>query len=72
MPDIPIGAIDRILRHSGASRVSIDASKELRYILEEYGLIIGKKALELVSHRGKQTLTKEDIRLAYKFLVNNK
>ena len=72
MSDIPVGAADRILRKIGAARVSIDASKELREILEDLGLDIGKKAVELVRHRKQQTITKKDIRLAYDLFKDNR
>lgn len=72
MSDIPVGAADRILRKIGAVRVSVDASKELREILEDLGLDIGKKAVELVRHRKQQTITKKDIRLAYDLFKDNR
>ena len=65
MPDIPVGSADRLLRQAGASRLSFEASKELRDVLEDLAIIISKKAIELVNHRGQQTITKEDVRLAY-------
>ncbi len=62
--EIPDSSIDRIIRKSGASRVSKSAIVALRKELEEYGLNIAKKALEIAHYAGKKTLEENDIILA--------
>ncbi|MFX0063577.1 MAG: histone family protein [Candidatus Hermodarchaeota archaeon] len=68
MPEIPLGAIDRIIRKTNAERVSLSASEALREILEEQGLFIAQKAWKLVKHAGRKTITREDIELAAQML----
>ncbi|MHA2298222.1 MAG: histone family protein [Candidatus Hodarchaeales archaeon] len=62
----PLAPIDRLIRNANANRVSLEAVEELRTIVEELTLEIAKKAVTLSKHAGKKTLTREDIKLAYK------
>jgi len=62
--EIPDSSIDRIIRKSGASRVSKSAIVALRKELEEYGLNIAKLALEIAHYAKKKTVEKNDIVLA--------
>ena len=65
MPEIPLGAIDRIIRKNSNSRVKVESSQALRAILEDIGSEIVVKASDLVRHRNQQVITKEDIELAF-------
>jgi len=64
MTDLPIAPIDRIIRKSGAERVSNDARKDLAEILEERGKTIVQEAVKLAKHAGRKTIKTEDIKLA--------
>ena len=50
MTDLPIAALDRLIRKAGAERVSEDAAEELGRILEEVAQDISKQAIELARH----------------------
>lgn len=65
MPEIPLGAIDRIIRKNGNSRVKVESSQLLREILEDIGRDIVIKASELAKNRNQQVITKSDIQLAF-------
>ncbi|NOJ28978.1 MAG: histone [Nitrososphaeraceae archaeon] len=69
-PEIGIAAMYRIIKKSGAERVSDDAADELRHTLEELGMKIAKNAVELSSHAGRRTVKAEDIKLASKHILN--
>lgn len=66
MTDLPIAAIDRLIRKAGAERVSEDAAEELGKILSEVAMDISKQAIELAQHAKRKTVTSEDIKLATK------
>ncbi len=66
MTDLPIAAVDRLIRKSGAERVSEDAAIELSKILSEVAADISKQAIELAKHAKRKTVTGEDIQLATK------
>ena len=68
MSELPAAAVDRVIRKGGAPRVSEDAAKELAEVLEEYGIRIAQKAVNLSTHAKRKTITAEDIRLAVKSL----
>jgi histone H3/H4 len=66
MSELPIAAIDRLIRKAGAERVSEDAAEELGKILSEVAIDISKQAIELAKHAKRKTVTSEDIKLATK------
>ncbi|MDG6934789.1 MAG: NFYB/HAP3 family transcription factor subunit [Nitrososphaerota archaeon] len=59
----------RILKKAGAERVGDDAVVEFKFVLEELGLKIGQKAVELASHAGRRTVKAADIKLAAKTIL---
>ena len=61
-----LSAMYRILKKSGAGRVSDESADELRRILEEIGVTIAKNAIEMSVHAGRKTVKAEDVRLAAK------
>jgi DNA-binding protein len=66
MSDLPIAAIDRLIRKAGAERVSEDAAIELSNILSEVAIDISRQAIDLARHARRKTVTGEDIKLATK------
>lgn len=65
MAELPVAAVDRIIRRAGGQRVSESAAEELAEILEEYALEIAGEATELSEHAGRKTVRDTDIRLAH-------
>ena len=68
-PQLGLAAMYRIIKRSGADRVSDDAADELRKVLEDVAGRIATNAVELAGHAGRKTLKPEDIRLASKNVV---
>lgn len=66
MSELPIAALDRLIRKAGAERVSEEAALELGKILSEVAIDISKQAIELAKHAKRKTVTAEDVRLATK------
>jgi histone H3/H4 len=65
MADIPLAPVERIIRRAGGDvRVSEEATKEVRDILEEMAEQISQKAAKLARHAGRKTVNAEDIKLA--------
>ncbi|KXA91906.1 histone [candidate division MSBL1 archaeon SCGC-AAA259D18] len=64
MAELPIAAVDRIIRKAGGRRVSESAAEELAEILEDKGVKIAGEAVELSEHAGRKTVRDEDVRLA--------
>jgi histone H3/H4 len=62
--DIPLAAMERLLKKAGAERVSEDAKAALRDSLEEFALRIGQDAIRYSNHAGRKTVKAEDIKLA--------
>lgn len=56
----------RILKKSGAERVSEESAGELRRIVEELALAIAKSAVEMSDHAGRKTVKADDVKLASK------
>ena len=56
----------RILKKSGAERVSDESANELRRVIEEIAETIAKNAVEDANHAGRKTVKADDIKLASK------
>ncbi|MDQ3718796.1 MAG: NFYB/HAP3 family transcription factor subunit [Thermoproteota archaeon] len=56
----------RLIKKSGAERVSDEAADELRKILEDIAHRIARQAVDLSVHAGRKTIKSEDVRLAAK------
>jgi len=56
----------RILKKSGAQRVSDESADELRRVIEEIAEAIAKNAVDMSSHAGRKTVKAEDVKLASK------
>ncbi len=66
MSELPLAAVDRIIRKATGVRVSESATKELGNYLEEEGMKVAQQAAVFSKHAGRKTVTDEDIRLALK------
>ncbi len=65
---IPLAAMEKLLKKAGANRVADQAKEQLREILEDIALEIGKQSLGLAQHAGRTTIKAEDVKLAAKNL----
>ncbi len=59
-------AMYRILKKSGAERVSDESVDELRRIIEQVAIEVAKSAVDLAKHAGRKTVKSEDVKLASK------
>ena len=64
--ELGLSAMYRILKKSGAQRVSDESAVELRRVIEEIAEAIAKNAVEMSNHAGRKTVKAEDIKLASK------
>ena len=64
--ELGLSAMYRILKKSGAERVSDESADELRRIIEEVAFAIAKSAVDLSIHAGRKTVKAEDVKLASK------
>ena len=66
--ELGLSAMYRILKKSGAERVSDESANELRRVMEEIAESIAKNAVDMSSHAGRKTVKAEDVKLASKQL----
>ena len=64
MGNIPAAAAERLLRQSGAERVSVRAAKLFAEILEEMADEIAQSAVTFADHAGRNTVKASYIKLA--------
>jgi DNA-binding protein len=67
-----LAAVYRIIKKSGAERVSDEAAEELRKVLEGIADQIAKQATELSVHAGRHTVKAADVKLAAKTILGEK
>ncbi len=65
-PELGLASMYRLIKKSGADRVSDEAALELRRVLEEIAGKIARQAVELAAHAGRKTVKSEDVLLASK------
>jgi len=66
---LPLAAMEKVLKQSGAERVSDKAKVALKNVVEDRAETIALKAIKLAAHAGRKTVKADDIRLAAKELV---
>jgi histone H3/H4 len=64
--ELGLSAMYRILKKSGAERVSDESAIELRRVIEEIAEAIAKNATDMSKHAGRKTIKAEDVKLASK------
>lgn len=62
--EFPVATIKRIMKDAGVERASDEAAEELSEVLNEVAMDISQKALNLMFHAKRKTVTEEDVRLA--------
>ena len=63
---LALAAMEKLLKKSGAPRVSEDAKEAMREVLEDYAEEIGEKAARIALHSGRKTVEAGDVKLAVK------
>lgn len=58
---LSISAFHRILKKTGAERVSDDAAEELRDTMQQIASDLAKDVVTAAKHAGRKTVLKEDI-----------
>ncbi|KFM15319.1 putative archaeal histone 2 protein [Marine Group I thaumarchaeote SCGC AAA799-O18] len=64
--ELGLSAMYRILKKSGAERVSDESANELRRVIEEIAEVVAKNAVDMANHAGRKTVKAEDVKLASK------
>ena len=64
--ELGLSAMYRILKKSGAQRVSDESANELRRVIQEIAEAIAKNAVDMSSHAGRKTVKADDVKLASK------
>ena len=64
-----LAAVYRIIKKSGAERVSDEAAEELRRVIEVMASQIARQATELSVHAGRHTVKAVDVKLAAKTIL---
>jgi histone H3/H4 len=67
--ELGLSAMYRILKKSGAERVSDESADELRRIVEDIATEIAKNAVDMAKHAKRKTVKAEDVKLASKSLT---
>lgn len=63
---LPLAAMEKLLKKSGAPRVSEGAKEALRDVLETYAENISKYAVKIALHSKRKTIKEGDIKIALK------
>lgn len=63
---LPLAAMEKVLKNSGAERVSDKAKAALKDVIEDIAEKIAENAVKLANHAGRKTVKAGDIKLAAK------
>ena len=64
--ELSLAPVGRIIKGTGAERISSDAKKYLANLLEEYAKKVAAESVKLCEYAGRETVSAEDIKLAAK------
>ena len=64
MPKLSLAAMSKLMKESGAQRVSDSAKKKLREILESKAIELTNDAIKFAKYKGRSTILGEDIEKA--------
>ena len=67
--ELSLSAMQRLIKRAGAERVGEDAVEELSKLLENVGLRVSAKAVELAAHAGRKTVKASDVQIAAKEFI---
>jgi len=62
MAELPLAPVKRIIKQSGAARVSEDAVEELRDELESHAEDRARQSKQYAEHAGRKTVQAADVR----------
>ncbi|MFP3908312.1 MAG: histone family protein [Halobacteriota archaeon] len=62
--ELPLAPVERIIRDTGAQRVSEAAKRALADAIEDYATKLSKKSVDIAAHAGRKTVKAEDIKMA--------
>ena len=62
--ELPLAAMERIMKKVGSDRVSEESKVALRDVLEDIAEEIATNAMKFSKHAGRKTIKAEDIQLA--------
>lgn len=63
---LPLAAMEKVMKLSGAERVSDEAKAALKEVVEDKVMVIAQNAVKLALHAGRKTVKAEDVKLAAK------
>ena len=66
MGELPMAPVGRLIKNTGAQRVSMDAEEALDKALEQWAEEVSMQAVKLAKHAGRKTVKASDIELAVK------
>jgi histone H3/H4 len=66
MTQLPLAALERILKKAGAKRISVKATREYARMVEERIASVALDASALAEHDNRKTVFEKDILLANK------
>ncbi len=67
--ELPLAPLERLLRKSGARRVSKSALVEFAQVISDYIKDLSSESMALARHAGRKTILDVDVRLAKKKLT---
>lgn len=67
-PELAMSAMYRILKRSGAPRVSDESAAELRRVVEEFAARVADMAVKASVHANRRTVRADDVRFACRAL----
>ena len=66
MSEIPKAPVARLMKRTGATRISNDAIDVMNEAIEDYSLKLAFKAKDYAQHAGRKTIKADDVKLALK------